>query len=141
MIQLILLALVAISSPREIHFEKKKISVGTVALTAEMAITPEQRSRGLMFRQSLKDGEGMLFVFEKEQPLGFWMKNTFIPLSIGFFDKARKLVDIQDMKPVESEMTMTPPSHDSAFDAKYALEVPQGWFKKNKIKTGAILNY
>ncbi len=58
-------------------------------LTAEVAISPDQRSLGLMNRFSLKPDHGMLFVFERTEPLSFWMKNTFIPLSIAFIARRR----------------------------------------------------
>ncbi len=64
------------------------------------------------------------------------MKNTFIPLSIGFFDSQKTLVDIQDMEPVKSEMDQNPKSYLSQSPAQFALEVNQGWFAKNKIKIG-----
>lgn len=123
----------------DVQFGKKKIKVGGVPLTVEIADTPEKTSRGLMFRQKLDEGTGMLFIFPDEEIRSFWMKNTFIPLSIGFFDSGKKLVDIQDMKPVKSELESNPPSYLSAAPARYALEVPKGWFKKKKIKLGAEL--
>ena len=61
--------------------------------------TPEQRATGLMNRFSLQPDHGMLFVFEQPQPLGFWMKNTFIPLSIAFIDADGRIVNIEDMQP------------------------------------------
>lgn len=64
------------------------------------------------------------------------MKNTFIPLSIGFFNSKKVLVDIQDMEPAKSEMDQNPKSYLSRSPAQYALEVNQGWFQKNKIKLG-----
>lgn len=119
-------------------FKTESILVGKTKLTAEIAETEDQRAHGLMYRTELKQGHGMLFVFETEQRLGFWMKNTFIPLSIGYFDSKGVLVDIQDMEPVKSEME-EPKTYESAAPAKFALEVPVGWFKKNKIKLGARL--
>ncbi len=120
-------------------FSRKKIQVANKTIDVEIADTPTKRARGLMYRQSLKDGTGMLFVFDFEEPLSFWMKNTFIPLNIGYFDKNKTLIDIQEMKPVESEMVENPPSYPSAGPAQYALEVPPNWFAKNKIKIGAKL--
>lgn len=123
----------------EVSFQKKSITIGTVTIQAEIADTPEKTARGLMFRMALEDGHGMLFVFEKEETRNFWMKNTFIPLSIGFFNAKKQLIDVQDMKPVGSEMETNIPSYSSAGPAKYALEVPLGWFTKKKIKFGSRL--
>ena len=86
-----------------------------------------------MERKNIPDGTGMLFVFEHDQILSFWMKNTPTPLSIAFITKDGKIKDIFDMQPY----SITPVSSTS--HVKYALEVPQGWFAKNNIKVGDIL--
>lgn len=130
----------AFANKSTIVFSKQKIKVGKLALTVEIADNSEKSARGLMFRTSLADGTGMLFIFEDEAPRSFWMKNTFIPLSIGYFDQNKKLVDIQDMQPVKSEMEQNPKTYPSASPAKYALEVPKGWFQKHKIKIGDELS-
>lgn len=104
-----------------------------VKLYLEIAATPDKRQLGLMFRDSLPQNQGMLFVFEREQPLGFWMKNTKIPLSIAFLDRNYVIVDIQDMEPF-SEKT-----HVSARPAMYALEVNQGFFRQHNITVGDTL--
>jgi uncharacterized membrane protein (UPF0127 family) len=121
---------------QEVRFRKQAIQVGKHPLLVEIAETPEQTSRGLMFRTELKDGEGMLFIFEREQILSFWMKNTFIPLSIGYFSEAGVLVDIQDMEPMKSLIQTEFTHYPSRKPAKFALEVPRGWFEKNKVKIG-----
>ena len=118
----------------------KIIKVGNHALKVELALTAEDQQRGLMKRKKLTDKEGMLFVFDEEKPVHFWMKDTFIPLSIGFFDEDKKLFQIEDMEPA-SPMDLEPPTTKSKKPAKYALEVSRGWFKKNKIKIGEKLNY
>lgn len=120
----------------EVVFSTQKLKLGTQTLKVEIADTQELSSRGLMFRHKLPENQGMLFIFEGEQPRSFWMKNTFIPLSIGFFNSKKVLVDIQDMEPAKSEMDQNPKSYLSRSPAQYALEVNQGWFQKNKIKLG-----
>ncbi len=119
-----------------VNFDKQKIKINDVELTVEVAKTQQQLSRGLMDRQTLNENEGMLFIFEKEEPRHFWMKNTFVALSIGFFDKNKVLVDIQDMEPVRSTIEI-PKTYSSKAPAKYALEVNRGWFSRHKIKTKA----
>jgi uncharacterized membrane protein (UPF0127 family) len=101
-----------------------------VTLEAELAQTDEQKERGLMERTELGENRGMLFVFEEEQTLSFWMKNTLIPLSIAYIDESGTIVDIQDMQPLDE----TP--HPSAEPARYALEVNQGFFEENGISVG-----
>src|SRR5690554_2401437 len=61
----------------------------------EIAATDEARARGLMFRERLQDGHGMLFIHEREQPQAYWMKNTRIPLDILYFSGERRLVSHQ----------------------------------------------
>jgi uncharacterized protein len=117
------------------HFEKKKISIGTVTLEVEVAESPEQHSYGLMNRTKLPNNSGMLFVFDSEEPRFFWMKNTFIDLSIGYFDKNKVLTQIIDMK-ATNLMDKEFPSYPSKAPAQFALEVPKGWFKKHGIKIG-----
>ncbi len=88
---------------------------------------------------SLPSNTGMLFVFEESQHLSFWMKNTRIPLAIGFFDAGSKLVDIQEMSVPNSVLEVTPVSYQSRVPAVLALEMNRGWFTKNKIENGAKL--
>ena len=104
-----------------------------VTLNAEIAKSPEQRNRGFMERKNIPDGTGMIFIFEKDQILSFWMKNTPHPLSIAFIDSHGKIRDIFDMKPFSLEPV------NSTVSTRYALEVPQGWFEKVNIKKGDYL--
>lgn len=121
------------------QYSKAQFKIGKVPLTAYIADSDSKRSEGLMFIEKLPENTGMLFVFEHEQPLGFWMKNTLIPLSIGFFDKNGKLFDIQEMKPASSLMSLDVPTYRSNGIALYALEMSRGWFEKHKIQKGAQL--
>lgn len=118
---------------------KEKIWVGGKPLKVEVARTPSQLSLGLMYRQKLDENSGMLFIFPETKVLSFWMKNTFIPLSIGFFGEDRRLIEVLDMEPVTSIMQVSIPHYNSSKPAKYALEVNRGWFKKQNIKPGALL--
>lgn len=120
----------------EFVFPRKQMKVANVTIDIEVADSPKLTARGLMYRQSMPEKNGMLFIFPVEQTQSFWMKNTFIPLSIGFFDSKRTLVDIQDMEPAKSEMDQNLKSYLSRSPARYALEVNQGWFQRNKIKIG-----
>lgn len=109
---------------------------GPVIVTAEAADTPEEREVGLMFRDSLAEDRGMLFVFFEKTTSGFWMKNTRIPLSIAFFDRDGGIVDIVDMEPCERE-----PCTVYTSDEPYvgALEVNQGFFDRNGIDVGDVI--
>jgi uncharacterized membrane protein (UPF0127 family) len=107
---------------------------GAVEMTVEIAQTDEERSRGLMFRKKLPDGRGMLFVFERDQQLSFWMKNTLIPLSIAFIASDGRIIEIKDMQPL-NENTVK-----SSRSVRYALEVPQHWFSRAGIQAGDRVN-
>jgi len=101
-----------------------------IVVKAEIASTFDERKNGFMFRQTIPDGTGMLFIFEEEQILDFWMKNTPHPLSIAYIDKNGKIRDILDMTPY-SLANVT-----SSSKVLYALEVPQGWYQKVNINVG-----
>lgn len=124
----------------KIHFKKGTLKINKKELKIEIAETPSQHAYGLMNRSSLPDNQGMLFVFEEEDFRSFWMKNTFIDLSIAYIDKNRKIIEILDMKAVSSSLDVNLPSYPSHGKAKYALEVSQGWFKKNNIKVGNFIS-
>ena len=104
---------------------------GADTVGAEVARTPEQRERGLMFREALEEGRGMLFVFPDAQVRSFWMRDTFLPLDIAYMDESLIVVDIQGMEPQSEAL------HQSARAAMFALEVPLGWFAKKGIEVGA----
>lgn len=120
-------------------YEKAQFKVGVVKFSAYIADDEQKRAQGLMFINKLPPDTGMLFVFEREQPLNFWMKNTLIPLSIGFFSAKGKLVDQQEMKPSSSLVSLDVPTYKSRANAVFALEMESGWFAKHKVKKGAQL--
>jgi len=113
---------------REIPIERNGQVLTTVK--AEIARTSEERAQGLMFRRNLPDGEGMLFIFERDELLSFWMKNTYIPLSIAYIAYDGRIIDIKDMYP-HDETPVT-----SSRSVRYALEVPQGWFLRAGVQEG-----
>lgn len=111
----------------DIYIESRN---GKVHITAEIAGTSAQRSQGLMNRKTLKDGEGMLFLFERDEVLSFWMKNTLIPLSIAYIASDGKILEIHDMTPGNLNPVV------SGRSCRYALEVPRGWFSRAGIEIG-----
>lgn len=108
-----------------------------VILSVEVADTDPERKRGLMFRKDLRWNRGMLFVFPVERNLNFWMKNTFLPLSIAYIDNRGVINEIYDMVPLDTSVT-----YPSRLPARYAVEANRGWFRKNGIFRGSrvILN-
>lgn len=109
--------------------------LGREVLEVEVVDTPAARAKGLMGRESLADGQGMLFVFSDPQILYFHMKGTKTPLSIGFFDENRKLIEWLNMK-IPSKGALSFPTYSSSSPALYALEVPENWFKRHEIAPG-----
>jgi uncharacterized membrane protein (UPF0127 family) len=105
-----------------------------VTLKAELALTDAEKSRGLMHRRSIPENSGMLFVFGRELELNFWMKNTYVPLSIAYIGKNGVINEIYDMKPLDASI-----HYPSRYPAKYALEVPKGWFAQNGVAPGCRL--
>ncbi len=102
----------------------------THKLKAEVAADAATRTIGLMNRFSLPPDHGMIFIFARSEPLGFWMKNTFVPLSIAYADEKGVILNILDMKPHDES------AHPSKGPALYALEMKQGWFKERGIGAG-----
>jgi uncharacterized protein len=107
-----------------------QLSINNHTLTAEIASTTETRTVGLMRRFSLKPDHGMVFVFNTPQPLAFWMKNTFVPLSIAFIGADGRILNIEDMAP------QTETTHPSKGPALYTLEMKKGWFAERGIAAG-----
>jgi uncharacterized membrane protein (UPF0127 family) len=101
-----------------------------VRLNVELALSEEEQSQGLMYRESLSDGRGMLFVFDRDKLASFWMKNTVIPLSIAYINSDGSILEIHDMRPEDLSLIR------SSRSVRYALEVPQGWFDRAGIGPG-----
>lgn len=128
----------AVASCKPQKFPVKTVTIRTasgndITVAAELAVTDEQRQRGFMERRSIPDGTGMLFVFENDQILHFWMKNTPHPLSIAYIDRDGTIRDIFDMTPFSLASVV------STVSVRYALEVPQGWFAKAGVRTGDVV--
>lgn len=107
-----------------------EIRVGRDTYTVEIARSEEEQQQGLMHRESLGEYRGMLFVFERDRHLSFWMKNTYIPLSIAYISRRGVVRSIHDMqpeslRPVESQMAV-----------RFALELPQGAFERSGVQPG-----
>jgi uncharacterized protein len=107
-----------------------QLRVSSHLLTVEIAHTEATRSRGLMFRQSMDENRGMLFIFSQPGRHGMWMMNTDIPLSVAFVDEKGFILNIADMTP------RTATAHRSVGVAKYAIETNLGWFAARNVKPG-----
>ncbi|MBU8792459.1 DUF192 domain-containing protein [Oceanobacillus caeni] len=109
-----------------------------IKLTVHVADTPGKIEKGLMFVERLPENEGMLFVFPGKIYGGFWMKNTYIPLSIAFLDSDGQILKIMDMAPCMGDIC---PIYDPQVSYHYAIEVNLGWFEKNQIKEGDYVKF
>ena len=111
------------------------LSVDGRSVKAEVAATTASRARGLMYRRDMGRNAGMLFVYDRAEPLSFWMKNTYLPLTIAFIDSSHTIVHLEDMSPLTST------SHASPVPVPYALEMNKGWFAKNGVAVGAKVEF
>ena len=98
------------------------LTIASVQLEVEVADTEESRARGLMYRESVPETRGMLFVFDEPAPRAFYMRNTSVPLSIAYIDERLVIRGIHDMEPFSLE------SVASRGAAMYALEVNRDAF-------------
>ncbi|PID27410.1 MAG: hypothetical protein CR982_05555 [Candidatus Cloacimonadota bacterium] len=114
---------------------KDLLTINGKEIHIEIADNNYKRARGLMELDSLPKNSGMLFIFEKTDYLNFWMKDTYIPLSIAFIDREGIIVDIRDMEPLSLDEVI------SSKPAIYALEMKRGWFEENDVLVGDKLEF
>jgi len=112
-----------------------ELRLGEITIQTELAITLEEQRKGLMNRASLPENQGMLFIYREPGRMEFWMKNTKIPLRIGFFNEKGILREIHPLYP--HDLTMLQSKSDKIL---FALEVNKGWFEANNIKLGDSLD-
>jgi uncharacterized membrane protein (UPF0127 family) len=102
----------------------------------ELATDAYKRETGLMYRKSMKDENAMLFIFENEKPLYFYMKNTYIPLDIIYINAQKKIVSIAKNAVPLDETTLP-----SDYPAKFVLEVNAGLTDRFEIKPGLSVDW
>tara|TARA_B100001248_G_scaffold201492_1_gene155719 strand:+ start:1884 stop:2231 length:348 start_codon:yes stop_codon:yes gene_type:complete len=98
-------------------------------------MTSKEHEKGLMHRKELGLDEGMLFIFKRPKRQSFWMKNSGIPLDIGFFEQDGTLVEIKKMHPYDERIV-----YSKSRKVQYALEVNQGWFRNSSVGVGDVLD-
>jgi uncharacterized membrane protein (UPF0127 family) len=109
-----------------------KADAARVGLTAELAVTGEQRAQGLMGRDALAPDSGMLFAIQPPGR-GFWMRGTTIPLTVAFIGECGEIVDFADLEPLSEEIKNT----DQPY--AFALEMERGWFAAHGVETGDVV--
>ena len=118
------------NDPQPQRLPTADIEIAGRTIPVEVARTNEQRGFGMKYRKRLGADEGMLFVFGRNRTLSFFMKDTYSPLNIAFLRSDGAIINIEHMQP----LTLT--SHTSRLACRLALEMPQGWFRKNGVKEG-----
>ncbi len=114
--------------------EAQPLRIDGVELHAEIALTPREQRNGLMHRESLPADHGMLFAYRAPERMAFWMKNTLIPLDLGYFSAEGELLQIVRLYP--RDQTSRPSESDQV---QFALEMNQGWFHAHGLRPGARL--
>lgn len=122
------------AAPKTVH-DYFEIKLGARKVRVQLAVLPDEVQRGLMFRHTLGRDEGMLFVFPRSQQMGFWMRNTTLPLDIGYLDGAGVLREIYPLYPLDEKSVTS-----RGRDLQFALEMNQGWFKDRGVKPGDRLD-
>jgi uncharacterized membrane protein (UPF0127 family) len=111
-----------------------KVWLGAEEMKAEIAITESQVTNGMMFRMSMAEDEGMLFVFPVPHRTAFWMKNTVLPLSCAYIDPEGVILELHELNP-HDEMLIRAASDQ----VQYVLETKQGWFGRHGVNVGALV--
>lgn len=117
---------------------EKIIYINSKQIIAEVAALPQDRERGLMFRQGLEESRGMLFIFENTGKYSFWMKNMLFPIDIIWLSEDKKVVDLsQNLLPCKDLCDPVSPVNP----VRYVLEVEAGFIKKNNVKIGDRIKF
>jgi uncharacterized membrane protein (UPF0127 family) len=111
------------------------INVGDRPVRMQLAVSEPEMQRGLMHRRELGRDDGMLFVYLRGTPLSFWMRNTSLPLDIGYFTPTGELAEIYPLYPYDETRVSSRGSN-----LQFALETNQGWFRDNEVRLGAKLD-
>ena len=111
-----------------------KIWVGAEELDTEMALTGVQQMTGMMWRTNMPENTAMIFIHPTPQQAGYWMKNCFVPLSIAYIATDGTILEIHDLQPHNTNTVFS-----TATNVRFALETPQGWFRRHNIKPGAVV--
>ena len=133
MINLLFLFLFTSSALTSVDRQCSSISIEKENLCVELAISQKEKSKGLMYRKDLSNSDGMLFVWKNAGKRCMWMKNTYIPLDLGFFREDMTLIEVKELSPRSLNSVC------SSEPAKYALELSRGWFSSHNVKDNSKL--
>lgn len=116
------------------RLQTMKLYIGAEELNTELALKPVEIYTGMMWRTNMPENEAMLFVFSAPEPRAFYMRNTYVPLSIAYIDPEGIIQEIYDLQPLNE--TSVP---SKSGNIQFVLEVPQGWFKRHNVSTGMLV--
>ena len=111
-----------------------KVWLGSEELIAEIARERVQVATGMMFRTNMPENTAMIFVFDHPGPKNFYMRNCVVPLSAGYIEPDGALAEIVDLQPGDEVGVQSQTSN-----LQFVLEVPQGWFTRHNVRTGAVV--
>ncbi|GHC00716.1 hypothetical protein GCM10007047_16470 [Cerasicoccus arenae] len=111
------------------------MTIGDQQIRVQLAIKQEEQQRGLMFRQTLAENDGMLFIFSRPESRSFWMRNVDLPLDVGYINPEGVLREVYPMYPHDENSV---PSRGS--DIQYVLEMNQDWYQEHKVFPGAKID-
>lgn len=111
-----------------------KVWLGSEELITEIASQPVQIATGMMFRTNMPAGTAMIFLFPNAAPRNFYMRNCVVPLSAGYIEPDGTLAEIVKLDPGDEVGVQS-----KSFNIQFVLEVPQGWFDRHNVRTGAVV--
>jgi uncharacterized protein len=111
-----------------------KLWIGKHEITAEIAATMRELATGMMHRKEMGENEGMLFILPVAQRAAFYMRNTYVPLSVAYIDPEGTILEIHDLHPLNEE-----PVPSVSDKIKFVLETNQGWFERNQVAIGSVI--
>jgi hypothetical protein len=124
---------------RNPKFKKKEIIIGKKKMTAFLADTPRKMTVGLMFRNSIKTNECMIFVFPDDGPHPIWMRNMKFPIDIVWYDRDKRVVDVVEAARPAGRFEFS--SYRSKEPSRYVIEFNAGFVKKNRIKINDVAKF
>ena len=111
-----------------------KLWLGRQEIMAEIAATQRELATGMMHRKEMGENEGMLFIMPFPQRAAFYMRNTYVPLSVAYIDTEGTILEIHDLQPLNEEPV---PSRSERIH--FVLETKQGWFDRNQVSIGNVI--
>lgn len=112
-----------------------KLYVGSEVITAELALTEAEVRTGMMFRTSMREDEGMLFVFAYPHRTSFYMKNTIVPLTAAYIDPEGTILELVDLHPKNET-----PVEAKSDNIQFVLEMNRDWFKRHNVSPGSVIS-